>query len=431
MRVLMLTACLLSCSCISALAEILVVSPDGSGDFPTIQSAIDAAIDGDVIALTDGTFTGDGNRDIDYRGKSVTVRSQGGTPEACVIACEGSEADPHCGFLFRHGEQAESVLSGVTVRGGLAVHPDHGGAVRCEGGSSPAIESCVFSGNGGSAVGCGAGTFLALSGCRFTENEGTYGGAIYADRCALTLDRCRFTENEAASEGGAIFAYGTLAKIMHSEFVGNASHSAAAASFHDQSEAYVIECLFEGNVSSSSGGALTFWISGPNLVDRCTFVGNVAGHAGAALWSEKISTTHVRNCTFWGNASPDGTVLAGHQALVMENSIVAFSTQGPGVASQEDYAELACCDIFGNAGGDWVGGIAGQCGVDGNICKDPLFCDPANGDFHLDAASPCAPFSPVNPECDLVGAWPVGCGGTQVTPTTWGGIKALYGGGPL
>jgi hypothetical protein len=180
---------------------------------------------------------------------------------------------------------------------------------------------------------------------------------------------------------------------MHSAFIRNESHSAAAASFHDESAGWVLECLFEDNVSSSSGRALTFWIPRPNLVDRCTLVGNVAGH----------------------------------YQFVMENTIVAFSIQGPGVASHEGYAELACCDIFGNAGGDWVGTIADQYGVNGNICRDPLFCDPENGDFELDAESPCAPFSSPNPECDLVGAWPVGCVATTVTPTTWGLIKALYG----
>jgi len=429
MRVLILTACLLSCHCIFALAETYVVSPDGSGDFATIQLAIDAAADGDVIALADGTFTGDGNRDINYLGKAITVQSQGGIPEACVIDCDGSETDPHCGFHFRTGEQAESVLAGVTVQGGWAIYPDLGGAIRCEGGSSPTVVSCIFSGNEGSAVGCSAGTFLVLRGCRFADNHGAYGGAINADRCALTIDHCRFIENETDGEGGAVFAYGTLATIMHSAFIRNTAHSAAAASFHDESEVSVLECLFEGNVSSSSGGALTFWISGPNIVDRCTFVSNAAGHEGAALWSEKISATYVRNCTFWGNASPDGTVLAGNYEFVMENSVVAFSTEGPGVASYEGYAELECCDIFSNAGGDWVGTVADQYGVNGNICKDPLFCDPDEGDFQLDAESPCAPFSPANPECDLVGAWPVGCGGTPVAPITWGRVKAVYGEG--
>jgi hypothetical protein len=430
MRTLMLIGCLLCCCSTSAPADTHVVSPDGSGDFPTIQAAIDAATDGDVIALTDGTFAGDGNRDIDYLGKVITVRSQSGVPEDCVIDCEGSETDPHCGFHFQTGEPPESVLEGVTIQSGWGVYPNLGGAIRCAGGSSPTVVSCVFLENHGGAVVCSMGTALSLSGCRFTGNHGSYGGAVYTDRCTLTIDHCRFIENETSGEGGAIYSWDTLATITNSEFIRNTANSAAAASFHDECEVTVLDCLFEGNVSLFSGGALTFWISGPNVVDRCTFVGNTAGHEGAALWSEKISDTYVRNCTFWGNASPEGTVLAGNYQFVMENCIIAFSTEGPGVVSYYDYAELECCDIYGNAGGDWVGSIADQYGVSGNISKDPLFCHPEEGDFQLDAESPCAPFSSPNPDCDLIGAWSVGCGGTPVAPTTWGAVKALFGEGP-
>jgi len=89
-------------------------------------------------------------------------------------------------------------------------------------------------------------------------------------------------------------------------------------------------------------------------------------------------------------------------------------------------AALSCCDIWGNAGGDWVPGIAGQYGVNGNISEDPQLCDPENGDFTLSESSPCAPFTPPNPECDLIGAWPVGCAGTPVAPGSWGSVKALF-----
>ena len=43
-------------------ATTYLVNPEGTGDFPTIQAAIDAVVDGDIIELNDGTFTGDGNR---------------------------------------------------------------------------------------------------------------------------------------------------------------------------------------------------------------------------------------------------------------------------------------------------------------------------------------------------------------------------------
>ena len=56
-------------------------------------------------------------------------------------------------------------------------------------------------------------------------------------------------------------------------------------------------------------------------------------------------------------------------------------------------------------------------------CADNLDND---GDFYIDCNSPCAPFSPPNPECDLIGAWPVGCGGSPAEKTTWGAMKALF-----
>ena len=44
------------------------VAPDGSGDYPTIAAAISACVNGDIISLGDGTFEGDGNRDLTFMG---------------------------------------------------------------------------------------------------------------------------------------------------------------------------------------------------------------------------------------------------------------------------------------------------------------------------------------------------------------------------
>lgn len=111
--------------------------------------------------------------------------------------------------------------------------------------------------------------------------------------------------------------------------------------------------------------------------------------------------------------------------ILIENTIIAFSSSGEAIMGCR-FVTLSCCDLYGNAGGDWVGIIADQYGISGNICEDPLFCDPANEDFTIQCDSPCAPFTPPNVECHLIGAWPIGCGGTPVTSTTWGGIKAMF-----
>ncbi len=44
------------------------VDDDAPADFSTIQAALNAASNGDTIIVRDGTYTGDGNRDIDFKG---------------------------------------------------------------------------------------------------------------------------------------------------------------------------------------------------------------------------------------------------------------------------------------------------------------------------------------------------------------------------
>ena len=66
-------------------SEILVV-PD---DYSTIQQAINSASNGDIIEVSPGTYTGDGNRDIDFKGKAITVRSSSGAGQT-TIDCTGN-----------------------------------------------------------------------------------------------------------------------------------------------------------------------------------------------------------------------------------------------------------------------------------------------------------------------------------------------------
>ncbi len=85
----------------SAEARVWVLQADGTGDAPTIAAAIDSVADaGDVIELVDGTYTGDGNRDLEDAGKLFVLRSQSGNPTACIIDLQGSAADPHWGIIY-------------------------------------------------------------------------------------------------------------------------------------------------------------------------------------------------------------------------------------------------------------------------------------------------------------------------------------------
>ena len=176
--------------------------------------------------------------------------------------------------------------------------------------------------------------------------------------------------------------------------------------------------------TAQSVGALCLFCACLGTIEGCTFAGNIAEHDGGAIRIGKVTHADVIGCTFYGNGSAAGTIMCGEYNMTFHNAVIAFGVEGP--AMMAGSATLSCCDLYGNPGGDWTYPFDDQYGINGNISEDPLFCDPENGDFTLECTSPCAPFSPPNEECDLIGAWPVGCGASPVTKDSWGGVKALF-----
>jgi len=341
----------------------LVVDPDGSGDYTTIQGAVDAAVSGDTVELTDDIYTGPQNRDIRLQGKSIRLRSHSGNPQACVIDCQGTAEDPHRGFVFDSDEGRECVLEGLTVRNGYQI----GGGGALISGAQPTIRNCAFTGNtagGGGALQMIEGADPLVQNCRFEGNHAsTYAGACDLEVCNATFRGCEFIENSCAATAGALLLY-------------------------------------------QAGATL----------DSCTFAGNTAQNGGAVAWYYPTRSSSVSHCTFHGNGAVNGgsLVTAYGAAPELENCILAFGTQGAAVHCVEEAgATFSCSDIYGNAGGDWVGCIAGQSGTNGNFSADPLLCDAAAGDFGLLETSPCAPEnSPAG--CGLIGAHGVGCKSSEV-----------------
>ncbi len=128
-----------------SVATTYTVLPNGSGDFPTIQAAIDAAVHFDIIELGDGVFAGPGNRNISYRGLSITVRSQSGDPSLCIIDCYAAHPEGYRGFEFETGEGRDAVLDGVAIIGAYYDESgDHWGAgILCYE-TSPTIRNCII-----------------------------------------------------------------------------------------------------------------------------------------------------------------------------------------------------------------------------------------------------------------------------------------------
>ncbi len=237
-------------------ADIITVDDDGPADFNNIQAAIEDANDGDTVSVSDGIYTGDGNRDIDFLGKAITVRSENG-PKNCIIDCQGSEAHPHRGFSFHSGEGPNSVLSGFTITNGWA---NLGGAIFCQM-SSPGIQNNILSENyawgelnhtafGGGI--CCLESSATITGNVITNNyaEGR-GGGIFSDESSLVLVNNVIEKNNAFAlsgflllpgMGGGIDCQYSSLVITNNTISGNRAHQAGITEIYP-GEGGGIHCL--------------------------------------------------------------------------------------------------------------------------------------------------------------------------------------------
>ncbi len=418
----------------------LYVTADGSGDFARIQDAIDAAVHGDVVELGDGTYAGQGNRALRYKGKSITVRSRSGNAASCIIDCGRAGR----GVEFVDGEDCRAVLDGVTITHGTA--PDHGGAIlsiyKIGTQSGPTITNCTFTDNtapNGAAIYvssheisiensrfysntgiagalCVEGELALIRGCYFSDNVTPFGGAIFCFDSELALLECQFERNGASggpfpelASGGAISCWYSTLALEQCYFLENETEGLGGALFlSDSSQVMLSRCTLRANSAIQGGGAIAlslFELSGGRfLAEECTFLGNESDGPGGAIHCFG-SSPRFTGCTMALNRSTQGGGIVfceGGSSPLMSSCILAFNDSGGTVVCEEAACEpvLACSDVFGNGGGDWGGCIDGLLGLDGNISLDPRFCGLANGDIRLRADSPC---TAMNSPCGLMG----------------------------
>ncbi len=226
--------------------------------FATIQGAINAAVDGDVIVLADGVYTGPGNVDLDLRGKEITLKAANSASFAATIDCGGSAADPHRAFNFSSGETAATVVEGLTVINGYAA--GDGGAVLCDG-TSPTLRGLYFSGNetagSGGALHVANGALPTIENCIFSDNTAANGGAVSASGSAVLLEWCTFYGNDAVN-GAALAALASSSVTARNSIVAN-SLTAGPAYCESAADEVVLEC---SNVVGNLGGDWTGCLSG-------------------------------------------------------------------------------------------------------------------------------------------------------------------------
>ena len=355
---------------------------------PTIQAGIDSVSPGDTVLVAPGTYVGVGNREISFGGKDIVVRSEFGADSTSI-----NLGNAFRGFSFTNGETRTAVLRGFTI-----IHGRHpvGGAIHCQN-SSPSILDCDFTSNAaGTFEPNGVGGAIAFSGsacsslvqsCDFTGNLAMLGGAILvADSAYVDIRSCGFYDNVNINGAGGALAvsnYGR-AQLFNSEFLRN---------------------------YSPSGGAV--WISDSGRVSGSIVLlaRNESTTGGSAIHISNANGGNLSNVTIVLNESPplSGAISCGSSSsFSLQKAIIAFEQGGSAVRLTGGSISFICSDIYGNAGGDWTGVIAGQLGINNNFYANPLMCDTSSDDFAIQLVSQCTTDSST---CGaLVGAIEPQCG---------------------
>lgn len=328
------------------------------GQYATIQAAIDACVAGDTVIIADGTYTGTGNKNLDFHGLAITVRSASGDPATCTIDCGLSGR----GFYFHTGETAAARVQDLTIRRGSVVYPG-GGGVYCIS-AHPTLSNCVITGNTAQFFAGGLHCEYAsptLLGCTISGNAGTGGGGVSCEASSnASLTNCLIVGNTSINNlGGGISSVDSSPTFTHCWIANNTAGNGGGA-YSANSGAIFTGCIITRNTGTNNGGGIYCAGAGTTL-RNCTIMGNIAGIAGGGLFCQ-FSSPVVTNCILWASTPQQ---IDGNSGSPVVNH----------------------CDVQGG----WSGA--------GNLDANPLFRDPdgpdddpntvADNDYRLAFGSLC------------------------------------------
>jgi len=271
-------------------------------------------------------------------------------------------------------------------------------------GSDDLMEYCLITGSHSSGIACDDWySSPTISNCTITDNYSTYGGGIFLRHYSDPhINNCTISGNTASWSGGGIYC--------------------------ENSNPTISNCIIEENQAEGNdpGGGGGIYIAGPGQITimNCAISRNWSQWHGGGIYFRQIIPT-ISNCTIYGNTTMfgDGSGIFCDpyvSSFTIKNSAVTHNS-GVGIYDGGNLA-ITYSDFYGNGGLNFQGGDydpdlgvivqtntnGDPCDIFYNIFLDPIYVDPDNGDYHLQAGSPCidagdpnSPFDPDNTVADI------------------------------
>jgi len=277
------------------------------GEYGTIQAAINAAGNGGIVLVADGTYS----EMINFNGKAISVQSRNGS--ATTFIDGGGSMGPL--VTFGTSEGSSSVLDGFTVQNGYR-SCDGGGAGLYIDGASPRIQDCTITNNSVDCSRNGGGMYITnnssptISSCVLTCNSGTYGGLIYMNvSSSVTINNSSISNNTSTMFGGAIYADGGSVSISDSTLNTNTSFQCGGAIYCvNDCPLTITDCTLNSNLTTSAlaGGAIYCKNSSLDISD--SDLDHNSSRFGGAISSTGLNAKSVvvTNCTITNNTGDNG-----------------------------------------------------------------------------------------------------------------------------
>jgi hypothetical protein len=310
----------------------------GGCPYSSVQTAVDAASDGDVIKVAAGTYTGvsarEGVTQVVYISKSVTI--QGG-----YIPSNWTTPDPEANITTLDAQGQGRVLYVIGGNGAVidGLHITGGNAVGQMGGHLP---STVNGSSGGGVYVHGArdpfGEEFTLINSHIFSNTAQQGGGVYMSFCCnnATLRGNTFTSNSAEQDGGGVLLHAGVAVLTENIFNSNTADRGGGAYMHCNGT-QIKKNTFVANTADTAGGGLFLDMQCSDAkLNETSIISNTAGRGGGLAITGGDAG--------WGrSATLINTVIADNQANV----------EGGGIYIVSAYAvQLLHTTLANNGGGN-------------------------------------------------------------------------------